>query len=784
VNDTSPLSYRRMGKEVALITIFGLLIPIAGGSKGQVELSTRVLTHTAVIATLLVWLGYKLARRERMPTTPLDIPIALLLLVALASTVFSVNVRLSVEGLLLVPFYALLFYLIVDLLQHGWPALLFVRALIVATAIVCILPIKEAAEWYVGWYQIGGLAHPIPPVPFRISASVGGPNNLAAHINLVVPLAVAAMLLARQRGARVLLAGWLLLVFCVELLTLSRGGLLGASGGVMITTILVGLSLRGQGRLANLTDWCKRRKPFTALVVCALSLAILAAATLSFLFLTDPSRRGSTQIRLGYWGAAATLLREHPLTGAGYLTYAPQYQRFVSIPPMPPTSKAHNAILTIAAELGLLGLAASAALAGMLLAAVRTVWQRSSPRGRLFIAGCAGSVGGFVIHSMVDDFVHLPLFVFEQCLIVAMLITADGTPRTTISSEECAPSGIRVRAVIVPFLLVSVVLLWTNVPYAHLVRGTMLGAQGRWEDAAYWVSEATDLDPYFGSYHFQLALAYGHLAASQPSLYLEHAIEEYEHGLALEANYSRNHASQAALYWQSGSREAALGAMHTAIALAPAASSHRVQLGSYYEEMGSLSQAEAQYEVALDLDTTLAEDTFWTRTDLRQGLIARWKGGRPGPLASWELRRAQAYIQRGWDAFYEGDCEEATYYFRAATLLGGFVEGHAALARMAGEQGNIAEAIEHYETAITTTLKPDSYGPVVYRRIGFYESGPPQLPQLGFTRAVAESYLELGALYEATGELDQARRVYELVAEHDPTLEPSLGGPESPDHEG
>jgi tetratricopeptide (TPR) repeat protein/O-antigen ligase len=773
-----------MGKEIALITILGLFIPIAGSSEGQLELATRVLTHVAMITIVLAWLGYKLARRERMPATPLDIPIVLLLLVTLTSTVFSVDARLSLEGLLLVPFYALFFYLVADLLQHGWPDVLFVRALIIATAIVCVLPIQEALEWYLRWYEIGGSAHPIPLVPFRISTSVGGPNNLAAHINLVVPLALALMVLVPQRRARVLLAGWLLLVFSVELLTLSRGGLLGATGGVMITTILLALSLRRQGRLAIFADWCRSHKPFAALAVCALSLTIVSAATISFRFLTNPSRRGSNQIRLGYWSAAATVLKERPLTGAGYLTYATQYQRFASIPPMPPTSKAHNAILTIGAEFGLLGLAASAALSGTLFAALRTVWERSSGRRQLLIAGCVGSLGGFLIHSMVDDFVHLPLFVFEQCLIVAVLLTPDGTSRTTISSVVPVRSGVRVRTVIVPFLLVAAVLLWTDVPYFCMVRGAIMGTQARWEKATYWVNKATELDPFFGFYHFQLGFAYGHLAASQPQLYLQRAIAEYERGFTHESSYSLNHANAAALYWQRGSREAALQAIHRAIELAPAASSHRVQLGSYYEEMGRHSQAESQYEEALQLDTTLAEDTFWGRTDLRQGFIARWRNDRAMPSAHWEARRAQAYVQRGWDAFYEGECEEAIYHFRVAMLLGGFVEGQAALGRLAREQGNIAEAIGHYEAAVTTVLEPDSYGRFVYRRIGFYDSTLPQLPDLGFTRAMAESYLELGALYEETGELDRARRAYELVAEHDPTFQPPLGRLESLKHGG
>jgi tetratricopeptide (TPR) repeat protein len=496
----------------------------------------------------------------------------------------------------------------------------------------------------------------------------------------------------------------------------------------------------------------------------------VAAATISFRFLTDPSRQGSNQTRLGYWGAAVTLLKEHPLTGTGYLTYAPQYQRFVSIPPMPPTSKAHNAVLTIAAELGLLGLAACAVTAVALLAELRTIWQRSSPCRQLLVAGCVGSLGGFTIHSMVDDFVHLPLFVFELCLVVAMLVTAEGSARTTASSVVPTPSGVRVRTVIMPFMLVAAVLLWTDVPYLYMVRGAMLGTEARWEKAAHWVKKATELDPYLGFYHFQLGFAYGHLAESQPELYLQRAITEYEHGFTLEGSCSQNYANEAALYWQRGSREAALHALRTAIDLAPAASLHRVQLGSYYEEMGHYGQAEDQYEVALQLDATLAEDTFWRRTDFRQDFIARWENDQAAPSDTWEVRRAQAYVERGWDAFYKGECAEAVYDFRVAILLGGVVEGQAALGQIAREQGNMAQAIEHYEAAVTTIQEADSYGRIVYRRIGFYDNRLPQLPDLGFTRAVAESYLELGDLYEATGELDQARHVYDIVAEHDPTL--------------
>jgi tetratricopeptide (TPR) repeat protein len=785
MENTTPLSYKYILKEITVIILLGLFIPIAGSSRGLLEFGTRILTHFTMIIILLIWLAYKAVHRQRLPRTALDLPIVFVLLATLASTIFSVDARLSLEGLLLVPIFALHFYLIVDLLRNGWPSTLFVRALIIAMGIACMLGVQEATAWYLRWYEIGGSTHLIPPATFRIARSIGGANTLAAYINLVLPLVVVETIRTQQRLVRVLLAGWLIVALFVEFLTSSRGGWLGLASGMIVTATMVIIGFRQQGKLAAISVWIKKHKPLMALAICGIALAAIPASFLGYRLLSHPSHLGADAARIRYWTGAVTVFQEHPLTGAGYFTYAPQYLRFASIPPEPPTTKAHNSVLSVAAELGLLGLAAAATLGAAFIIALRAVWSRSSGGGQLLIAGCMGSLGGALIHSLVDDFLQLPIFILITCLLVALALEANGrSERASRFARGPMPRGTPALGIVVPFIVLGGVLLWSNAPYYYLLRGAELASQAKWEQAIYWISKAAESDPRFGFYHFQLGFAYGNLAASQPDPYLTQAISEYDRGFSFERNYALNHANLAGLYWQGGQRDEALQAVQAAIELAPRASLYHIQLGSYYEEMGLHEEAEREYDTALALDNALAENTFWKRTVLREDFIHRWKKHHTQLWVSEATRKWQDYSNRAWEAHYEGRHEEALYNFQVSILLGNHTEGHMALGQLAYQEGDIERAVREYEIAVRTVLEPDSYGPFVYRRIGFYQSILPQLPELGFTTTLAQAYTELGTLYEEMGELDLAQRAYEIVVEHDPTFEPALERLESLQHIG
>jgi putative inorganic carbon (HCO3(-)) transporter len=779
MEDSSSLTYRYIAKEITVMVLLGLLIPVAGGSRGQLELFTRILIHITILIILVTWLAYRTVQRRRLPGTALDLPIVFLLLVALVSSVFSTDARLSLEGLVLLPIYGLCFYLMVDLLRDGWPGDLFVRALIAATGITCVLAVREAAAWYLQWYQIGGSAHLIPAARFRISTTAGGPNQLAGYINLVLPLALVESMRVRQRASRIALTGWIMLALFVELLTFSRGGLLGLASSVTVASLLAGVSVRGRARLAPVTARIRSSQRLLGVMACGMALAAMLAGLAGYWLISLPSRAGANAARLGYWEASLAMMLEHPLTGAGYFAFAIQYPRFVSIPPMPTTSKAHNAILTVGAELGSLGVLSVCSLAAAFIIRLRKVWSRSNGHEQLLIAGCVGSLTGVLFHGLVDDFVHLPAFALLLALVSALALEAGSYPAGTASLQSwCQRRRPLAATAIVPLLGLTAILFWTNRAYFHLSQAAELASQAQWEPAARALARAVELDPHFAFYHFQLGLAYGNLASSDPKSYLEAAIREYEAGLAIESNYSLNHANLAGLYWQAGLRAKALWALREAIELAPRASQYYLQLGSYHEQMGLYDEAEQEYERALQLESGLAQDTFWKRTSMRRSFAAEWKLGsmdKASQLCSTcNSTLSYEHLRLGLQAVQDGRYDEARYHYLVFSLLGNDTEGHLLLGRLARQQGDMETARTEYEACIARVLKPDGYGPFVYRRLGLYEDTLPQLPELGFTSARAQCYMELGRLYEQTGEVDRARRAYEIIIEHDPTFLPAL----------
>jgi hypothetical protein len=103
--------------------------------------------------------------------------------------------------------------------------------------VVCTVGIAEFLGWYLGlpflpafqqgWPQIGGLTNPIPPSNWRLNFTLSSATSLSTYLSLLIPPAILMAIRARRKDMR---AGWLILVasaLIVQILTRSRGGLLG-----------------------------------------------------------------------------------------------------------------------------------------------------------------------------------------------------------------------------------------------------------------------------------------------------------------------------------------------------------------------------------------------------------------------------------------------------------------------------------------------------------------------------------------------------------------------------
>ena len=162
------------------------------------------------------------------------------------------------------------------------------------------------------------------------------PGELAGYLIMYVPFAYAVARVAPQRALRAL--GWAgasvgALAF---ILTFSRAGWVG-----MAATI---------GFFAYTQRSSARRRVAVTLVAAA----VLAVA-LVFNVHHDPSENFT---RISIWGAAADMIARFPLSGVGPFDFARIYQ-WVRLPNGEPTAfHAHSFLLSVAAEMGVIGVAA------------------------------------------------------------------------------------------------------------------------------------------------------------------------------------------------------------------------------------------------------------------------------------------------------------------------------------------------------------------------------------------------------------------------------------------
>ncbi len=275
------------------------------------------------------FIGYKVLRNQ-LPTTPLDLPLLLFVLVALISSQwFSIwRVGSQVRVLTLIGYVAAFCFVYSYVSEEKLTGSVIIAGWVIIAGIIAI-----------------SLCH--LRTPTAELHDLGNANVLASILLLHLPFG-ARIEDKRTRGA------WFVLGAVAMLATRSRGGLLGLA---MALGVLWGIDKR--------------------LIVGA------SAAALPALIMW---KRTSAIIRLRYWEAALQAFLSSPWFGIGP---ANCYQ-WITLRVGEVCPHAHNIFLTIAAEMGIVGLI----VFGLLL---WQIWKhrRSGPAW--------AALAGFMVHSFVDD---------------------------------------------------------------------------------------------------------------------------------------------------------------------------------------------------------------------------------------------------------------------------------------------------------------------------------------------------------------------------------------------
>jgi len=238
------------------------------------------------------------------------------------------------------------------------------------------------------------------------------PGELAAYLIVYVPFAYATARVTVRRDLRLIAYAGTIVGAIAFVLTFSRAGWIGMAAAIAYFS------------------YTQRRRARVRVAVGIVGLAIVAVA-LVFNAHHDPSENFT---RISIWRAASDMIARFPLSGVGPLDFATIYQ-WVRLPSGEPAAfHAHSFLLSVAAELGLIGLVAVAFGWWRFVVSLREELRAGSGSQTVALAITAGLVGTWV-QSLIDT-VSLVIFAIWPLFTALALVTARGASPARESVHE------------------------------------------------------------------------------------------------------------------------------------------------------------------------------------------------------------------------------------------------------------------------------------------------------------------------------------------------------------
>lgn len=275
--------------------------------------------------------------------------------------------------------------------QRRW-----IRGAILASVIaVCLLALAQEIVGAPSALLLNGHATP------RIAGPLEGPNQLAGYFDVLLPLVMA---LAIEKSSSITQAA-LFLIVCTDILTFSRGGLVGAIAG------LVTIAWIYRERVRALAS------PLIAGGVAGSGVAIswgLVAHSLGIFRLWDMSSAyaGGVGTRPELWRAAVVLWLRHPLLGVG----AGNFEREIALTGLHGVRTHANSLYLQSLVEG--GIPLFAATIFLVYTSIAT-FVRDRMRSPFVAAALAASIA-LALHQVVDFLTFYPKVGAEWWIVLAL----------------------------------------------------------------------------------------------------------------------------------------------------------------------------------------------------------------------------------------------------------------------------------------------------------------------------------------------------------------------------
>jgi O-antigen ligase len=453
----------------------------------------------------------------------------------------------------------------------------------------------------------------------RASGTYICPNHLAGLLEAVIALLVARLALWNPSKAAVqrivlykVFIGYVLLMTVGALaLTLSR------SSWIALVIALFSLVLWGKWQ------W---RRLWPRLIGGALGIGIITFAIFKIepvrnyvlLSFHEPSQSKSMELvdsTLGFrtlmWKDTMQMISDHRVFGTGPASWQWFHPQYRSKEMQAHAEFAHNDILNLASDYGLVGFTiVLVALVCFLRHAAAFLPARNSSDHRSFAVGSAVAVTALVLHSWLDFNFHIPanalLIVTLMGFTVAMEDGAARYPRAELDRPRRIALG-------VVLLLAVTCGGWiagrAALAHHYSSKADLHKAHLYWDDALAWYNRAIAADPTFPVPYARIGDIYSTQSfwRKEPARQAERqqlarqAIDAYQKSLKLNPRQPEVVTYLAKAYRLAGEPDKAVQAYQRAISLCPTSADVYRELGLFYREQGDEKNALAAFEKSRDL---------------------------------------------------------------------------------------------------------------------------------------------------------------------------------------
>jgi len=280
---------------------------------------------------------------------------------------------------------------------------------------VTLIALAQKISWNGRLYWI----YPVDPILKSNTDYIWGPfinhNHFAGYLELVMPLGFALFLYlaskARDSLSQVLLAGLGAIIMAAGIvISLSRGGILGASTSIIVLLVLA----RSRRSLKKATVLL-----MAAGVIVSCSIALAAWDRVEDRFAEIGQERKI--IRPDIWRDSLKVIGDFPIIGTGLGTFGRIYPVYQTKYSTLTFEHAENDYIEILTDTGAIGLACLLALVALYL---RTTYAQWKDRKNLFVislaAGGLASCAAILVHSLTDFNSRIPANMITLAIIAGL----------------------------------------------------------------------------------------------------------------------------------------------------------------------------------------------------------------------------------------------------------------------------------------------------------------------------------------------------------------------------